>query len=83
MKPILKHTYYALRHAESIPNTKKIIVSAPQEGCKDENGLSSRGIDQAKNVDLTVSLEKRKVFGPLESGQKVRIEREENEIIIP
>jgi hypothetical protein len=55
MKPVLKHTYFALRHAESIPNTKQLIVSSPEEGCKAENGLSPKGIEQATNVDITLS----------------------------
>jgi len=51
--PTFKHTYYALRHGESIPNRKKLIVSDPQEGVKEENGLTLQGIINAENVDLS------------------------------
>ena len=54
-KLTLKHTYFALRHAESIPNTKRMIVSDPEHGCKEENGLSDRGVQQATQADLSVS----------------------------
>jgi len=61
-----KHTYYALRHGESIPNRKKLIVSDPSEGVKEENGLTLQGIIAAENVDLsgllgTTEGEKKKV----------------------
>ena len=64
-KLTLKHTYFALRHAESIPNTKRMIVSDPEHGCKEENGLSDRGVQQATQADLSVSTLS---FSPLPSS---------------
>jgi len=46
------HSYWGLRHGESIPNTKKLIVSDISEGALEQNGLSPLGISQANSLDL-------------------------------
>lgn len=43
---MLHNTYFALRHGESIPNIKKIIISHPERGKDDEFTLTENGEQQ-------------------------------------
>jgi len=43
----LKNTYFVVRHGQSIPNVKGIIVSDPSAGCNPGNGLTDLGKTQA------------------------------------
>jgi len=58
-----KNIYFGLRHGESIPNTRGIILSSVGEGIKEENTLTANGEQQ---VSRSVSVAKER--GLLDSG---------------
>ncbi|HVW66693.1 MAG TPA: histidine phosphatase family protein [Candidatus Peribacteraceae bacterium] len=59
----LENTYYALRHGHSIPNEQKLIVSHPEEGEKEQYGLTQKGRDQVtQSIRDALQL---KVFGDM------------------
>jgi broad specificity phosphatase PhoE len=41
---------FVVRHGESTANASGTIVSDPQNGCKDEYGLTERGREQAREA---------------------------------
>ncbi len=49
-----EHRYYALRHGESIPNTRRLICSRPGDATRPANGLSDRGKLQAADAAADV-----------------------------
>jgi probable phosphoglycerate mutase len=57
----LKNAYFVLRHGESVPNIKGIIVSDLEEGKKEENSLTQVGEAQVR-----YSIEKAKQKGSLD-----------------
>ncbi|KAJ0963834.1 hypothetical protein J5N97_028956 [Dioscorea zingiberensis] len=46
--PLLRNSYWVLRHGKSIPNERGLIVSSPENGTLQEYGLAPEGIEQAK-----------------------------------
>jgi probable phosphoglycerate mutase len=45
-KPELKNMYFALRHGESMPNVRGVIVSNPWEGGRERHALTKNGENQ-------------------------------------
>ncbi|XP_039126945.1 metal-independent phosphoserine phosphatase [Dioscorea cayenensis subsp. rotundata] len=46
--PLLRNSYWVLRHGKSIPNERGLIVSSLENGTLQEFGLAPEGIEQAK-----------------------------------
>lgn len=46
--PILRNSYWVLRHGRSIPNEKGLIVSSLENGTLEKYGLASEGFNQAR-----------------------------------
>jgi len=49
-----QNSYFAVRHGQSIPNVKGIIVSDPIIGCDSSNGLTELGKSQAIDAAKTL-----------------------------
>lgn len=62
-KDNLSNEYFALRHGQSVPNIKEIVLSHPEDGQKEEYTLTPEGEKQAR-----VSLEKAKAEGVLDQN---------------
>jgi probable phosphoglycerate mutase len=48
IKPIFKNHYFLLRHGESMPNIRGVILSHLEEGKKDEHTLTKNGEEQVR-----------------------------------
>ncbi|XP_042414018.1 uncharacterized protein LOC122002773 isoform X2 [Zingiber officinale] len=46
--PILRNSYWVLRHGRSIPNEKGLVVSSLENGTLEKYGLASEGFNQAR-----------------------------------
>jgi probable phosphoglycerate mutase len=48
MQTLSKNIYFGMRHGESAPNVRGVILSYPGEGVKEENTLTAKGEGQAR-----------------------------------
>lgn len=55
----LRNRYYLMRHGESRANEAGLIVSRPENGLRDEFGLSEQGREQVREAALRTQLSRR------------------------
>jgi probable phosphoglycerate mutase len=63
IKPIFKNHYFLLRHGESMPNIRGVILSHLEEGKKDEHTLTKNGDEQVRH-----SVQEARAQGLLKEG---------------